>query len=112
VAESPRATAEVEYRRGGPPRVNDPAMAALVREVAGEVVGKENLLSGPRIMASEDYALFAQRVPSTYFFVGAGDAATGKTYDHHHPKFDIDERSLALGVEVMARAALRYLGQA
>jgi amidohydrolase len=112
VAESLRATAEVEYRRGGPPLVNDPAMAALVREVAGEVVGKENLLSGPRIMASEDYALFAQRVPSTYFFVGAGDAATGKTYDHHHPKFDIDERSLALGVEVMARAALRYLGQA
>ncbi|MFN8516154.1 MAG: amidohydrolase [Chloroflexia bacterium] len=112
VAESLRATAEVEYHRGGPPLVNDPAMAAIVREVAGEVVGTENLLSGPRIMASEDYALFAQRVPSTYFFVGAGDAATGKTYDHHHPKFDIDERSLALGVEVMAKSALRYLTQA
>jgi amidohydrolase len=111
VAESLRGTAEVEYRRSGPPLVNDPAMAALVREIAGEVVGEENLLSGPRIMASEDYALFAQRVPSTYFFVGAGDAASGKVYDHHHPKFDIDERSLSLGVELMARSALRYLTQ-
>lgn len=112
VAQALRGTAEVEYRRGGPPLVNDPAMAALVREVAGEVVGKENLLAGPRIMASEDYSLFAQRVPSTYFFVGAGNAATGKVYDHHHPRFDIDERSLALGVEVMARSALRYLSGA
>ena len=111
VAASLRATAEVEYISGGPPLVNDPAMAALVRAVAGEIVGPSNLLSGPRIMASEDYALFAQQVPSTYFFVGAGDAATGKTYDHHHPKFDIDERSLALGVEIMAASALRFLGE-
>ena len=111
VAASLRATAEVEYISGGPPLVNDPALAALVRAVAGEIVGPSNLLSGPRIMASEDYALFAQRVPSTYFFVGAGDAATGKTYDHHHPKFDVDERSLALGVEIMAASALRFLGE-
>jgi amidohydrolase len=109
VAESLRGTAEVEYRRGSPPLVNDPAIAALVREVAGEIVGTDNLLPGPRIMASEDYALYAQRVPSTYFFVGAGDVPSGKVYDHHHPKFDIDERALALGVEVMARSALRYL---
>ena len=111
VAASLRATAEVEYISGGPPLVNDPAMAALVRAVAGEIVGPSNLLSGPRIMASEDYALFAQQVPSTYFFVGAGDAATGKTYDHHHPKFNLDERSLALGVEIMAASALRFLGE-
>ena len=111
VAESLRGTAEVEYVRGGPPLVNDPAVAAIVRAVAGEIVGPGNILSGPRIMASEDYALFAQQVPSTYFFVGAGDEATGKIYDHHHPKFDLDERSLALGVELMAASALRVLGE-
>jgi amidohydrolase len=109
MAQSLRATAEVEYVRGGPPLVNDPQMAAIVREVAGEIVGTSNLLSGPRIMASEDYALFAQRVPSTYFFVGAGNEADGIVYDHHHPKFDIDERSLSLAVELMATSALQYL---
>ena len=109
MAQSLRATAEVEYIRGGPPLVNDPKMAALVREVAGEVLGPDKLLAGPRIMASEDYALFAQRVPSTYFFVGAGNAEAGIVYDHHHPKFDIDERSLALAAELLATSALRYL---
>ena len=79
---------------------------------AGEIVGPSNILSGPRIMASEDYALFAQRVPSTYFFVGAGDEATGKTYDHHHPKFDLDEASMAIGIESMVNVALRYLEDA
>jgi amidohydrolase len=109
IARSLRGSAEITYRRGGPPTVNDPAVAAIVREAAAEIVGADRILQGPQIMASEDFALFTQRVPSTFFFVGAGDEATGKIYDHHHPKFDIDERSLSLGVEVMIRSALRYL---
>ena len=87
----------------------DSTAPVVIEPDPADVAKAAALLAGPRIMASEDYALFAQRVPSTYFFVGAGDEASGKVYDHHHPKFDIDERSLTLGVELMARSALRYL---
>jgi amidohydrolase len=109
VARSLRGSADVTYYRSVGPTVNDPAVAALVRDAAAEVVGPDKILAAPPIMASEDFAIFTQRVPSTFFFVGARDEATGKVYEHHHPKFDIDERALSVGVEAMARSALRYL---
>jgi len=111
VAETLRATADVQYRQGVPPTVNDPEMAALVQAVAVDVIGAENVMNGPQIMGSEDFSEFTQQVPSAFFFVGSRDEARGKVWGHHHPRFDIDERSLAIGVEMMVRAAQRYLEQ-
>jgi amidohydrolase len=109
IASALRGSAEIEYRRGGQATVNDPAVAALVREALADVVGAENVQDGPRMMASEDFAEFTQRVPSTFFFVGCRDERTGKDFEHHHPRFDIDEAALPLGVEMLTRSALRWL---
>jgi amidohydrolase len=94
-----------------PPTINDPAMAALVRRAAEEVVGEDNLRSDGdvRTMAAEDFSEFASRVPGCYFFVGARSESCGAIHPHHSPMFDLDEDSLPLGVEVLERAALRYL---
>ncbi len=112
IATTLRASAEVEYHRFVPPTVNDPRMAEIVRAVAVDVIGADNVIDGPQIMGSEDFSEFTQRVPSAFFFVGSRDEASGKIWGHHHPKFDIDERSLAIGVEMMVHAAQRYLEQA
>ena len=88
---------------------SDPEMAALVREAAVGVAGVEQVITGKQIMGSEDFSEFTQRVPSCFFFVGSRDEASGKVWSHHHPRFDIDERSLAIGAEVMVRSAVRYL---
>lgn len=109
VAASMRASAEVEYRRGVPPTVNEPTMAAMVREVASGIEGVEAAIPGKQIMGSEDFSEFTQRVPSTFFHVGTRDEASGKIWSHHHPRFDLDERALAIGVEVMVASALRWL---
>ncbi len=109
MAHSLRATATVDYRTGGKPLVNDPAMANLVRAAAAEVLGAENIKPGPPLMPSEDYSEFTSRVPSCYFFVGSKNERTGQIWGHHHPKFDFDERALTNGVEIMVGAALRYL---
>ena len=109
VAEALRATAEVDYTRGVPPTSNTPALAALVREVATEVIGVDNAIAGKQIMGSEDFSEFTERVPAVFFFVGSRDEASGKVWSHHHPRFDIDERALAIGAEVMVRSAFRWL---
>jgi amidohydrolase len=111
LAASFRATATVDYRRGGKPVYNDPHMADLVREAAASVVGAEHVKPGPPLMPSEDYSEFTSRVPACYFFVGSHNKETGQVWDHHHPKFDFDERALSIGVEVMVGAALRYLNE-
>ena len=47
-----------------------------------------------KMMASEDMALFLQRIPGALFFVGAGPKDVEKRHALHHPSFDIDESGL------------------
>jgi metal-dependent amidase/aminoacylase/carboxypeptidase family protein len=70
-------------------------------------VGAAAVRTGPevRTMAAEDFGEFLQRVPGCFFFVGAGSEAAGAVHPHHSPRFEICEKALPLGVEVMERAA-------
>lgn len=61
---------------------------------------------------SDDMAEFLQAVPGCYFLVGSRNEEKGTHYQHHHPRFNIDEEALPIGVEILARAALDYLGEA
>jgi amidohydrolase len=94
-----------------PPTVNDPGLAALVERAAGEVVGRDRVLTdaGVRTMAAEDFSEFAARVPGCFFFVGGRNEATGAVHPHHSPRFDLCEGALPVAVEVLERAALAYL---
>jgi len=102
------ARAEVRYHRLSAPLVNDERMAGLMSEVAVQVVGKDNVKAGVRTMGGEDMSYFLQQVPGCFAFVGSGPK-NGKAAPHHSPGFDIDEESLVIGAEVMARVAVRYL---
>jgi amidohydrolase len=102
------ARAEVRYRRLSGPLVNDARMAALLAEVAAQVVGKDSVKSGVRTMGGEDMSYFLQKVPGCFAFVGSGPK-TGNAAPHHSAGFDIDEDSLVIGAEVMSRVAVKYL---
>jgi amidohydrolase len=111
ICEAMGAEFRFRYDQNTPPTVNDPAMAELVRRAAVEVVGEERVRSDSevRTMGAEDFGEFLLRVPGCYFFVGCRDEAKGANFPHHNPRFDICENSLPVGVEVLERAALRYL---
>jgi amidohydrolase len=109
------ATARVEFRSLlYPPTVNDPAMTQLVREAASEVVGPDRVRTDPgiRTMAAEDFAEFSNRVPGCFFFLGVRNEGVGATHPHHSPHFDVCEDALPTGVEILERAAVKYLTQA
>lgn len=98
---------EIDF--GTPSVVNDEEMCALVRDVAVEIVGEENLRCPARQPVGDDVALFLDRAPGCYFNVGAGNPDRGITAPHHHPDFDIDEECLGIAATIFARSALRYL---
>jgi amidohydrolase len=106
-----RAEVEVTFGAGAGPTVNTPEMAQLVRAVATEIVGAERVITGDMISASEDFGEFTQRVPGAFFFLGTRNEEKGFAIGHHHPKFDIDEDPMAVGVAMMAAVALRFLQQ-
>ena len=94
-----------------PVLVNDPALAARARASIGKAIGSAHAIEAKPWMASEDFAYFAQAVPSVYFFVGAtpkGQVASTAP-SNHSPKFFLDEGALTIGMESMLQASLDYL---
>jgi amidohydrolase len=73
VASAHGAEAEVELIRGYPVTVNDPGFAALVNEVATDLLGSELVQPMPTpIMGSEDFSYVLQRVTGAIAFLGTG----------------------------------------
>jgi amidohydrolase len=110
VASAFGCTAEIQYERFNSPTVNDPAMAAIARAAAVDVVGEANVRDDVRTMGGEDFSVFLRQVPGCFIAVGSRNVARGLTYGHHHPRFDVDEACLAIGAEVLHRTAMRFLG--
>ena len=96
--------ATLRYDRVNTATVNDPKMADLVIETASRLLGEENVETDTRTLGGEDMSVFLNRVPGCFFFVGC--ARDGSLRPHHSPRFDMDERALAVGTVVM-EAVLR-----
>jgi amidohydrolase len=96
--------ATLRYDRVNSATVNDAKMADLVIETAARLLGEENVETDTRTLGGEDMSVFLNRVPGCFFFVGC--AREGELRPHHSPRFDIDERALAVGTVVM-EAVLR-----
>jgi amidohydrolase len=96
---------------GCPPCVNDEKMTQVVHGAAIATVGEQEVDASDGVMTagSDDMACFLEAVPGCYFIVGAKNEAKGANYPHHHPRFNVDEDALPIGVEVLTRAAMDYL---
>ena len=105
VAEALQCEAEVEVRPGNPAVVNDAAVAALARRAAARVVGDERVVEPEPTMGGEDMAVYFERVPGCFVFVGSANPARGLDQPHHSPRFDFDEAALAIGCEFLVEAA-------
>jgi amidohydrolase len=111
IASAMGGSCEVQLVDGCPPCVNDVAMTELVRQAAVASVGESAVDSGEEVMSagSDDMACFLEAVPGCYFIVGARNPEKGAKYPHHHPRFNIDEDSMPIAVEVLSRAAMDFL---
>ena len=105
-AEASGAGLEWEYLRGYPPLVNDPAVAAILRQASTRVLGADAVHDGPPQMAADDFARYLQQVPGCYLLLGCGGQAASP-YPHHHPRFRIDEAALVQGTHILAATAWR-----
>jgi len=97
------------YSRGYPATINDASVTQLLARTADSVPGVSVVKEGEPLMAGDDFSYYLQKVKGTYFFIGAKSPEWEHSYPHHHPKFDIDERSLLIGAKVLGSAALQYM---
>jgi len=88
---------------------NDTEMVELVRTAARKVRSQDDIVSDIRSMVGDDFSEFALKIPSAFYLLGTGNKEKETDYPHHHPRFNIDEDTLSVGVEMHVRTALSYL---
>lgn len=102
--------AEVTYEEGYTSLINDDALVDLVKRNGEELLGEQHVrINELPNMGVEDFAYFAENVPGAFFHLGVRNEETGCVYPVHHPNFDLDERSLAVGAAMQALNTLVYL---
>jgi amidohydrolase len=99
-------TAAVDYRRGVPPVLNDPACTDLLASAARLTDGPESVETAEQSLGGEDFGWYLDRIPGALARLGVASPGQRQARDLHQGSFDVDERAIGVGVRVMAAAAL------
>src|SRR4051812_5900478 len=112
VARGMSASAEVEWLPNGyPVTANDPALAERIAQSLARVVGAERLRVASALMATEDFAFFAQQTPALFFWVGITPGeGLSRAEPSHSPRFGVDEAGLLPGLRAMLHLVADYTG--
>ncbi|MGB5933291.1 MAG: M20 family metallopeptidase [Anaerolineae bacterium] len=94
---------------GYPVMVNEAKMAALIREVAIDLLGEEKVWPKEPAMGAEDFSYFLAQAPGAMFGLGI---KKGEMRPGHSPHFDLDEEALPIGAAILAESARRCLASA
>ncbi|MGJ9459333.1 M20 family metallopeptidase [Oceanobacillus sp. CF4.6] len=95
-----------DYVKGYPPLINHPEEAEIVLNASKNIVEIHKAEETLPYMAGEDFAYYTMEKPGAFFFTGANKK--GNPYPHHHPKFDIDEKSLPIAAKTLIGAYFGY----
>ncbi len=112
VAQSAGATATVAFEGAGlPVTYNDPALTQRMLPTLQRVAGPGKLEEAVLWTPAEDFALYQQKIPGMYFFLGVtpADSNPATAPKNHSPLFYADEAALPVGVRAMANLAVDYL---
>jgi len=101
------ATCEVEINDGYPMTVNDPGVTARVTKLLGSVPGTRTI-QVPPLLVAEDFSLFLQKVPGTYYFLGTRNQEKGCVSPNHSSRFRIDEDVMKYGSASLALIAFSF----
>ncbi|GIN19283.1 M20 family metallopeptidase [Siminovitchia fordii] len=102
---------DFNYHRGYPAVVNHKNETKFLAGLAAEVPGVTNVEELEQQMGGEDFAYYLQYVKGTFFFTGAQPDDAETPYPHHHPKFDINEKSMLVAAKTLTLAAVEYQKQ-
>jgi amidohydrolase len=106
VASAYGVIAELDYQRNVPPTVNEPTSTAMLAAAAKQVLGADAVVTTPQSMGGEDFAWYLESIPGSLARLGTRRPGSSEDFDIHQATFDVDERAIAVGVRVMAAAAL------
>lgn len=110
VAQAMNCDVEIAIKQVTATVINNGEVTARVLQTAQALFPKDDIHTYPYVtMGAEDMGYMQEQVPGCYFLIGSANAEKHLNYNHHHPKFDFDERALINGAALMASAAAELL---
>lgn len=106
-----RAVCDFQFDPITPAVFNDAVFSTMVRQSAETVLGRHNVSDAPLSSASEDFSRFGTLAPLCLVWLGGGEGKDGFGFANHHPRFNIDERTLFSGVKLEVQTALDFCAQ-
>ncbi|MDQ4504481.1 amidohydrolase [Sinomonas sp. ASV322] len=103
------ATYTLDWEPGYEAIQQDDGAAELAFGAAATALGEDRVAWGPGTSASEDFSVYAARVPGCFIFFGGGDESEGFPFQNHHPKFNVKESALIDGARLEVQIALDFL---
>lgn len=101
-AEKHEAVIDVTYTKGYISLYNHPKETEFIKNLAIDLIGKDKVVVKPPDMGGEDFAYYVDARPGSFFWVGGGNPEIDAVFPHHHPKFDVDEKSMLLTAKLFA----------
>ncbi|MEU5977166.1 amidohydrolase [Streptomyces sp. NPDC047315] len=103
-----RAKSQIDYIRGVPPVVNDPAVTELIRDAQTARGGAQSIEDTEQSLGGEDFSWYLEHVPGALARLGVRRPGDTVRRDLHRGDFDVDEESIRVGVELFTAAALLH----
>ncbi|MFI6058387.1 amidohydrolase [Streptomyces sp. NPDC051286] len=106
VAGMHRAKSVIDYIRGVPPVVNDPAVTDLLAAAMTGRRGSYAIEDTEQSLGGEDFSWYLEHVPGAMARLGVRTPGDTRRLDLHRGDFDADEEAITVGVELFTAAAL------
>lgn len=90
---------------------DDDELNEVVHDAVVKLYGEESLRDMPRVMGSEDFAFFADKVPAVFGFLGSRNEELGMTVANHSDHYTVNEPILKRGAALYAQFAADFLAK-
>ena len=100
-------TGDIDWKLGYPSAVNTVVETDFCRDIAGDVVGAENVEVFTPMMGGEDFAYFLEKSKGCYIVLGGGK--TDNDPGLHSTHFDYNDDVLPVGAAYWVQLAEKYL---
>ncbi|KAJ8748129.1 hypothetical protein K2173_012595 [Erythroxylum novogranatense] len=92
-----------------PATINDDNLHLYVQRVGKLLLGPENVRTGKKVMAGEDFAFYQEHVPGVMLSIGIRNEKIGSVHSPHSPYFFVDEDALPIGAAFFTALAENYI---
>jgi len=96
---------EVKYEFEYPPVISDELLTNKFIESTKALIGADKVLPLEKTFAAEDFAFFAEEVPSVHFRLGIEEQDKG-IHPLHSPNFDASEEAILNGIYIITNFIL------